>query len=88
MEPEDLGENDPDDGQPEEIVDLDEEDVPLGNLETDGTVAAANSKSWKHTWIALGAGLVALLAVGTGGYLYWRMRKTAVAKRQDSEEKD
>lgn len=93
VEPEDLGENDTplgenDPGQPEEIVDLDEEETPLGNLETEGTVAAANSKSWKNTWIALGVSLVALLAVGTGACLYWRMRKTAVAKRQDSEEKD
>ncbi len=84
-----LGENDTESGEPEDIVDLDEGDTPLGNFEPDkdGTVAEANSRLWKNTWIAVGIGLVAVIALVAGGLTYRKLRKAGSAQ-DDSRERD
>lgn len=77
-----LGGNEPDAQGPEDLVDLDEEETPLANLnpENDGTVAQANSRMWKNTWIAAGIGLVALIALAAGAYAYRRMHRAVKAE--------
>lgn len=80
-------------GGPDELVDLDDEETPLAEPSMDGTVAEANSRMWRNTWIAAGIGLVALIALAAGAYMYQRMRKTEKAKatesgREDSRRKD
>ncbi len=94
---EDMGENNTpldgaepegDDG-PEDLVNLDDGDTPLAGLnpEGDGTVAGANSRSRRNTWIAAGIGLVAIIALLAGAYAYRRMRKARGAEAKDSGEK-
>ncbi len=94
---EDMGENNTpldgaepegDDG-PEDLVNLDDGDTPLAGLnpEGDGTVAGANSRLRRNTWIAAGIGLVAIIALLAGAYAYRRMRKARGAEAKDSGEK-
>lgn len=76
-------------GEPEDLVDLDEEGTPLANLDSeDGTVAGANRKMWRNTWTAVGIGLAALMALAAGAYLYRRMYRAKSAKTEGSGEKD
>lgn len=61
--------------EPDDLVDLDDEETPLaGNVPgNDGTVAEANDRMWKYTWIAAGIGLLAVIALAAGAYLYRKM---------------
>ena len=73
---------------PEDLMDLDDEDTPLAEPDMEGTVAQANSRMWRNTWIALGIGLVALIALAAGAYTYRRMHRARGAKAEDSGKKD
>ncbi|MCI9338389.1 MAG: MucBP domain-containing protein [Lachnospiraceae bacterium] len=66
-------------GEPEDIVDLDEGDTPLGDFapDRDGTVAEANIRLRRNTWTAAGIGVIAVAALAAGALMYRKMRKAA-----------
>lgn len=65
-----AGEADVEEGQNQEIVDLDEEDVPLANVDAEGETAKVVPMV---SYIALG--ILAVLAIVAGIYLYRKFRK-------------
>lgn len=73
---------------PEDLLNLDDEETPLAGIgsEKDGTVAEANDRMRKFTWIAAGMGLVAVIALIAGAYMYRRMRRAKGGKAEDSAE--
>ena len=77
--------------EPEEIVNLDDPDLPLANFdndqENDSTVAGANRRMLRYTWMAVGIGLLALIAAAAGAYVYRKMKKVRKADKEAGDEK-
>lgn len=75
----------PQDNGPENMIDLDEEEVPLGSYpgEDDGTIAAANRANSRNAIIAGGIGLLALIILVVGVCIYRKMRKTGTGKSEE-----
>ena len=69
-------------------MDLDDDETPLVNFDNDGTVAHANGRLWKYTWIAVGIGLVAVIALVAGAYMYRRMKKAGEVRSEEADKKD
>lgn len=67
----------PQDNGPENVIDLDENETPLGNYQPgdEGTIAAANRSRVRYAILAGGIGLLALLAIVFGIYTYRKIQK-------------
>lgn len=76
---------------PEEIVNLDDPDLPLANFDndqgSDSTVVGANRRMLRYTWMAVGIGLLALIAAAAGAYVYRKMKKMRKADKEAGDEK-
>lgn len=72
----------PQDQGPENLRDLDERETPLGNFQPgdEGTLAAANRAKIRNAILAGGIGLLALIALAAGLYIYRKMRKAKDGK--------
>ncbi len=72
----------PQDDGPENLVDLDDNETPMGAYEPgdEGTIAAANREKIRYALLAGGIGLAALIAIAAGVYTYRKMRRAKTGR--------
>ncbi len=69
---------------PADVLDLDDNETPLGAYEPgdEGTIAAANREKFRYALLAGGIGLAALIALAAGVYTYRKMHKAGTGRTE------